>query len=111
MIRALIDAYRKNSIYRQTYRELSTLTDYELRDLGIHDSSIDVIAREAAYGKEEPASIFKDFFKAKNEKNRIEEYLAESANTIDLENRLRNIERGLAPWQVRAKIFSQSWAQ
>jgi uncharacterized protein YjiS (DUF1127 family) len=109
MLKALINAYRKHAIYRQTYKELASLTNYELKDLGIHRSQIEEFAREAAYGKEEPINPFKNFFRAKTEKHRIEEYLAESANTVDLENRLRNIERGLAPWQIRARTFAQSW--
>ena len=113
MIRAIVNAYRRNAVYRQTYKELSKLSDHELCDLGFSRSSLNSIAFEAAYGKEEQHNLdfFKNLFKIKTEKNRIEEYLSDSANVIDLENRLRNIERGLAPWQVRAKIFSQSWAQ
>ena len=52
MLKALIDAYKKHLIYRQTYKELSRLTKYELKDLGIHGTSLYSIAYAAAYGKE-----------------------------------------------------------
>lgn len=109
MIKALIDAYRKHAVYRQTYKELASLTDYELRDLGIHRSQIEELAREGVYGKEKPIDALKKIFITKTEKHIIDEYLADSANTVDLENRLRNIERGLAPWQIRARNFAQNW--
>jgi uncharacterized protein YjiS (DUF1127 family) len=41
----------KRRKYMQTYRELNALTARELSDLGIHESMIAQIAREAAYGK------------------------------------------------------------
>lgn len=113
MLKALINAYRKHSIYRSTYKELSRLTNHELQDLGLHRSMLESVAREAAYGKEEPSKfkLLNIIFNTKTEKDKIEEYLADSANTIDLENRLRNIDRGLAPWQVQARHFAQGWAQ
>lgn len=96
-----------------TYKELSKLTNKELYDLGIDRSEIERVSREATYGEEVKVefNFFKNFFKAKTEKDKIEEYLAESINVVDLENRLRNIDRGLAPWQVKARFFSQGWAQ
>lgn len=45
------DARARNAVYRQTVRELNQLTERELADLGIHRSSIQKIAHEAAYGR------------------------------------------------------------
>ncbi|MGJ8628741.1 MAG: DUF1127 domain-containing protein [Sulfitobacter sp.] len=39
----------KRKIYRATYAELSTLSDRDLRDLGIARSNIKRLAMEAAY--------------------------------------------------------------
>lgn len=112
MIKKLFKAYKRHMIYRDTYRELSKMSDKELKDLGLSRSMLDEVARDSTYGNEKPIKLdlFKMFFKAKTEKDIIEEYLAESANTIDLENRIKNVERGLAPWQIRAKTFAQGWA-
>jgi uncharacterized protein YjiS (DUF1127 family) len=41
----------RRRIYDRTVRELASLTDRELSDLGIARSLIGSIAREAAYGK------------------------------------------------------------
>lgn len=38
--------------YRQTFRALNALTDYELNDLGLCRGMINDIALEAIYGKE-----------------------------------------------------------
>ncbi|MGP3695652.1 DUF1127 domain-containing protein [Rhodobacter sp. NSM] len=43
-------ALAQRRIYRQTVRELNSLTTRELADLGIHRSMITRIATEAAYG-------------------------------------------------------------
>lgn len=96
-------------MYRQTYNELSRLSNRELYDLGIDRSEIEIVARETTYGNEEVKINFNffDIFKTKTEKDVIEEYLANSANAVDLENRLRNIDRGLAPWQLRANYNLQ----
>ncbi|MCV2871435.1 DUF1127 domain-containing protein [Defluviimonas sp. WL0050] len=48
---ALRDSRQRYRMYRQTVNELSVLSDRELHDLGLHRSSIDAIALEAAYGK------------------------------------------------------------
>ncbi|AUH35391.1 hypothetical protein CUV01_11325 [Paracoccus tegillarcae] len=40
----------RNAVYRQTIRELNSLTERDLSDLGIHRSMIRRIALEAAYG-------------------------------------------------------------
>ncbi len=42
---------RQRRLYAQAVRELSTLSDRELADLGISRLSIADVAREAAYGK------------------------------------------------------------
>lgn len=111
MLKAITSAYIKHATYRNTLNELSRLSNKELYDLGIDRSDIEKVARDSAYGTVENNQInfFSKFFKAKTEKNRIEEYLADSANLIDLENRLKNIDRGLAPWQIRGKSFAQGW--
>jgi uncharacterized protein YjiS (DUF1127 family) len=48
----IIDRYRRarmaREIYRQTYDELSVLSDRDLADLGIARASIPAVAREAA---------------------------------------------------------------
>ncbi len=52
---------------------------------------------------------FKNLFKAKTEKDQIEEYLADAVDLVDLENRIRNIDRGNAPWQIRANQNLKGW--
>ncbi len=52
MLKALFDAYKRNAVYRATYSELDSLTNAELRDLGMTRSSIRDAAYEATYGKE-----------------------------------------------------------
>lgn len=49
------------------------------------------------------------WFCTKNEKELINEYLADSASLADLERRQRSIDRGDAPWQLRAKSNLRSW--
>lgn len=41
----------RRAVFNQTVRELNTLTDRELADLGIARADILAVAREAAYGK------------------------------------------------------------
>ena len=49
---ATVQDYRaRNTVYRQTVRELNMLTDRELGDLGINRLSIERIAHDAAFGK------------------------------------------------------------
>ena len=50
-IASLKAALARRAVYAQTVRELNTLTDRELADLGIARASIPAVAREAAYGK------------------------------------------------------------
>ena len=52
-----------------------------------------------------------NLFNMKSEKQKTDEYLAESVSLEDLENRIRTIDRGHAPWQVEARAFLQGWAQ
>lgn len=52
-----------------------------------------------------------NLFNIKTEKQKTDEYLAESVSLEDLENRIRTIDRGYAPWQVEARAFLQGWAQ
>lgn len=52
-----------------------------------------------------------NLFSMKTEKQKTDEYLAESVSLEDLENRIRTIDRGHAPWQVEARAFLQGWAQ
>lgn len=46
----LREANQRRSVYAQTYRELSGLTDRELTDLGIARHEIADLSRQAAYG-------------------------------------------------------------
>ena len=48
------DAWRAYGVYRQTFNELSALSDRELADLGVARSEIARVAFEAAYGPEAP---------------------------------------------------------
>ena len=43
--------YARRSIYKQTYRELNSLTQRELSDLGLGSGMINEVAYEAAYGR------------------------------------------------------------
>jgi hypothetical protein len=52
---------------------------------------------------------FLSFFKAKTERDYIEEYLAEAVDLVDLENRLRLIDRNQAPWQIKASQPLKGW--
>lgn len=45
------EATARRKVYRETLRELRTLSPRELDDLGIHQSMITRVAQEAAYGK------------------------------------------------------------
>ncbi|WP_198731810.1 DUF1127 domain-containing protein [Paracoccus tegillarcae] len=50
MIAGMQENRARNAVYRQTIRELNSLTERDLSDLGIHRSMIRRIALEAAYG-------------------------------------------------------------
>ncbi len=43
--------YARRKVYRQTVKELNSLTPHELRDLGITADMIPEIAAEATYGE------------------------------------------------------------
>lgn len=111
MLKAIIIACKRHAAYRATFNELNGLSNKELHDLGIDRSQIEQVAIDSTYGKDQKSdfSFFKNVFKVRTEKDKIEEYLSASANRIDLENRLKDIDRGLAPWQIRAKNFAQGW--
>ena len=51
MVRELGEKWRRYGVYRETIRELTSLSARDLADLGIHESQIPAIALEAAYGK------------------------------------------------------------
>jgi uncharacterized protein YjiS (DUF1127 family) len=50
MISKLAYWYKRNQVYKQTLRDLRSLTPKELDDLGIEPGDIEELAREAAYG-------------------------------------------------------------
>ena len=47
----IADNRRRYSQYRQTLRELDSLSDRELNDLGLHRAMIEQVSLDAAYGK------------------------------------------------------------
>lgn len=47
----LASDFAKNRVYRQTFNELSQLSNAELNDIGVSRSGIRAIALESAYGK------------------------------------------------------------
>lgn len=51
MLAGLREALARRKVYRDTLRELKSLSSRELADLGIHRSMITRVATEAAYGK------------------------------------------------------------
>lgn len=50
MFSNIFDNIRKYAIYTRTYNELASMSEIELRDIGISRHSIADIARETAYG-------------------------------------------------------------
>jgi hypothetical protein len=54
--------------------------------------------------------MFRNLLSAKTEKQMIEEYLADAVDLVDLENRIRMMDRGEAPWQLRAAQNLRGWA-
>lgn len=51
LLAGLRDALARRKVYRDTLRELKSLSNRELADLGIHRAMITRVATEAAYGK------------------------------------------------------------
>ena len=120
MIKNIQNWWQNRTLYLQTRRELHSLTDYELRDLGFDRGMINTIAYESAYGtdadtngfslREAISGLFK-FEKKDNTRDRATEWLNESTDIVDLERRLRLLDMNQAPWQLQAKTFSYGWAQ
>jgi hypothetical protein len=54
-------------------------------------------------------NMFKDLLNTRTEKQFVEEYLADSISLEDLERRQRTINRGEAPWQLRANQNLKGW--
>lgn len=52
---------------------------------------------------------FKNIFKSKTEQDVVYNYLADSISLEDLERRQRLINRGEAPWQIRANQNLKGW--
>ncbi|MCE6960271.1 DUF1127 domain-containing protein [Cereibacter sphaeroides] len=50
LVASVKQSLAQRRVYRQTVRELNSLTTRELSDLGIHRSMITRVAMEAAYG-------------------------------------------------------------
>lgn len=51
MISTIRSWIARRAVYRQTYRELSSMSDRELYDLGITRGDIEGLAYEATYGE------------------------------------------------------------
>lgn len=51
LVASIRDGIARRKVFRQTMRELKSLSRAELEDLGIHRSMITRVALEAAYGK------------------------------------------------------------
>jgi uncharacterized protein YjiS (DUF1127 family) len=113
MLKAIVVAYKRHLIYTRTLKELERLSDRELYDLGIDRSEVAKLAHEATYGEELKFDFkpFLNLFKVKTEKNKIDEYLADSASIVDLENRIKAMDRGLAPWQIQSRSVAHGWIQ
>jgi len=52
-----------------------------------------------------------EFFRVKTERDFINEYLADATDLVDLENRLRQIDRNQAPWQIKANQYTSTRVQ
>ena len=48
---SLADKFRRYTLYRNTLRELDSLSDRDLLDLGLSRSMVETVAHDAAYGK------------------------------------------------------------
>lgn len=47
----LADRFARYQVYRETFGELSALTDRDLKDLGLSRADVHHVAVQAAYGK------------------------------------------------------------
>ncbi len=54
-------------------------------------------------------NMFRNLLHTKTEKEMVEEYLADSIDLVDLENRIKKMDRGEAPWQIRANMNLKGW--
>lgn len=52
--------------------------------------------------------IMKKYFTVTNE-SKIEKYLEESVDMVDLENRIRQLDRGQAPFQVYERNYYRNY--
>ena len=59
MFKKIIKALTTESMFRKTYRELSALSDHELRDIGIGRGDIYSVAREAELMAEKKENAIK----------------------------------------------------
>ncbi len=44
------------------------------------------------------------------QQRQVEQYLSESIDLADVERRQKEIERGLAPWQIKQNLNLSVWA-
>lgn len=54
-------------------------------------------------------NMFNGMLQPRTEKEKVEEYLADSISLEDLERRQRLINRGEAPWQIQANQNLRGW--
>lgn len=54
-------------------------------------------------------NMFRGLTDVRTEREKVEEYLADSASLEDLERRQRSISRGEAPWQIHANANLRGW--
>jgi uncharacterized protein YjiS (DUF1127 family) len=119
MIGKLHNWIKNRAAYMQTYRELDSMTDRELNDIGIDRSMIEEIASTAIRKvvTEEPTTsslvtAVTEFFKVKkkpSEKDRVYAWLSESSDIVDLERRLKMLDLQQAPWQTTSNRNLQGW--
>ena len=55
-------------------------------------------------------NMFRNLLHSRTEKEMVDEYLADSVDLVDLENRIRKMDRGEAPWQVQNKLKLNGWS-
>ncbi len=54
-------------------------------------------------------NMFRNLLHTKTEKEMVEAYLADSVDLVDLENRIKKIDRNEAPWQIQANMNLKGW--